>query len=174
MAIAMPASPRTRSSPSRGRASLAPNSSTSSDRISARSVRGGAQTRIDADVERSADARQLPARFLDALLRDVRITIAATDEHRRSLQGPAEIPSAAGRPDETGGHAGHATVAARVATHELQRQASPLRKAEQELPRLWNAVLLQYADDRTHQHEGGRQMRLVALERRQERVGIPG
>src|SRR5690625_7278393 len=95
-------------------------------------VHGVAHARVDALVGSCPHTLEGRGRLLHALQRDVRVDVAAAQKHRRAFERAVVVAGRALRATETAGQYGEATVAARVARHELAGEAGALRETQQE------------------------------------------
>src|SRR5580765_1304003 len=81
-------------------------------------------------VDHRTERRQHLARFMHARQGNVRIDVAAAEEHRRAVERPAKETRRAGWTDQPATETNYRGVACRVASDILQRQTGSLRETE--------------------------------------------
>src|SRR5690625_307519 len=104
----------------------------------------------------------------------VEVDVAAAEEHWRALQVSAVVAFHALWPDHATGQHREAAVALRVARRVLTDQTGTLREAEKYGSLGGDAGSLNFSEYLADAFKCRVEPRLVVLERRQERVGVPG
>src|SRR5205814_8697825 len=98
---------------------------------------------------------------------------AAADEDRRALEVARVVAGRAVRAYEAAAEADNTAVAPRVPRAELEREARPLRESEKDHTLGWH-VFRDVGQNFLEHRYRRREMRLVAVDGRGERVRIPG
>src|SRR6516164_5587141 len=112
--------------------------------------------------------------LLDSLPRNVRVGIARAEKTRRAVQKAGVAELCAFRPDQPSGERDQSTITLRVPRHIFGCQACALGESQDGHPRSRNLCTLQTRKDGVDQFESRSKPRLVAFDRSQERIGIPG
>src|SRR5215471_17304669 len=112
--------------------------------------------------------------LLDSLPRNVRVGIARAEKTRRAVQKAAVAELCAFGPDQPSGERDQSTITLRVPRHIFGCQACALGESQDGHLRSRNPCTLQTRKDGVDQFESRSKPRLVAFDRSQERIGIPG
>src|SRR5215471_3587709 len=86
--------------------------------------------RVDAFVDRGVEPLKHLRRFPNTDKRDVRIHVAAAEEHRRACQRAVVLARRAWRTDQSAAEADNTRIATRVSRREFQRETGALREPE--------------------------------------------
>src|SRR5713101_5173765 len=111
---------------------------------------------------------------MDPVQGNMRIDIAAADEDRGARQRASVVAAHSRRADQSGTQTGYSSIASRLARHELEREATALRKPEQHNSVGCNAPPCQVTQNRSDGRKRPRQKWLVPLWRCEKRLWIPG
>ena len=132
------------------------------------------QVRIAAEINLGAHSAENFAGFFHSLKWDVRIGIAAAEEHRSACERGGVISGRPGRTDQATAQAEYRAVSPGVSCGKFQRQTCSLRKARKHNALAGNLSSEEISDERFDAAKCGVEVRLVRFQRSEKRLRIPG
>src|SRR5687767_12011155 len=112
-----------------------------------------AHTRIDAQRDVSAEPAEHVSGFAGPGLRNMRVPIAAADEHRRAAEITGGIPRRARRPDGAAREDKDAAITRGMPYRKLRRQTGALREPGQHDSSLRNPRVFDASDQRAQDRD---------------------